>query len=214
VNARAIADQIPMVRLLTALGFEVSGRTRRCACIVHGGKNQSAFTWRDDGRWYCYSCGQGGDRIALVRAARNCGFREAMDFLGQLVGVKYLPRRASCYEIERARIIHERAEKAAWRVSDEVIRLRSYYRDGLHRAERLAARVGEEILCSSTEDQREGAWERLARLAAVQSFFLAAYDFTYRIPSAVLVRFALASPEQRRTLIFGDDDGISKLQAA
>jgi CHC2 zinc finger len=213
-DSRQIAGLVPMPDLLGALGFEVNERTRRCACILHGGSNRSAFSWTEAGLWRCHSCGAGGDRIALVRAVRNCSFHEALEFLGHLAGVQYSPRRASRREIEQAMVRRERAENAAWRVRDEVVRLRSFYRDGLHRAERLMARMGEEVPRSRTEAEQNAAWEGIARLTPAQTFFLASYDFLCRASGAALVRFALATPDQRRDLIFGDEDGNTQLQAA
>jgi len=48
--AREIAELVPMPRLLDALSFRVNERTRRCACLLHGGSNQTALSWREDGR--------------------------------------------------------------------------------------------------------------------------------------------------------------------
>jgi hypothetical protein len=214
MNPHEFAALVPMFEVLRALGFDTNERTRRCACILHGGSNRSAFSWTDAGLWKCHACGACGDRIALVRAVKNCGFRETLEFLGHLVGVEYSPRRASRREIELARIGRERAENAAWRVRDEVRRLRSYYRDDLHRTERLMARMGDKVLCSRTEAEQDAAWARMARLAPAQTFFLAAYDFLHRASGSALVRFALASQDQRRALILGDDDGNTQLQAA
>lgn len=209
-----IAALVPMPEMLRALGFKVTERTRRSACLLHGGSNRSAFSWTEAGLWRCHSCGAGGDRIALVQAVRHCGFREALEFLGQVAGVEYSPRRACRRTIERARIDRERADSAAWRIRDEVIRLGSYYRDGLHRTERLMARIGDELLRSCRGAERDAIWERLARLAPAQTFFLAAYDFHSRASVGALVRLALASPPERRCLIFGEDDGNIQLQAA
>jgi CHC2-type zinc finger protein len=214
MNAHELAGLVPMPGVLRALGFEVNERTRRCACLLHGGSNRSAFSWTEGGLWKCHSCGAGGDRIALIRTVRNCGFREALEFLGRLAGVQYSPRQISRCEIERAKNNRERAENAAWRVRDEVVRLRSFYRDGLHRAERLMLRLGEAVLHARTEAEQDAAWEGIARLASAQTFFLAAYSFLCRTSGPALVGFALASPEQRRALIFGDADGNTRLQAA
>ena len=85
-SARQIAEQVDMVHLLQALGFMVSPRTRRCACLLHGGNNRSAFSWTDN-LWYCHVCHAGGDRIHLVRAVRDCSFHEAVGFLAALAGV-------------------------------------------------------------------------------------------------------------------------------
>lgn len=84
-----ISAAVDMSRLLEALGLGVNLRTRRCACQLHGGSNLSAFAWTDSGLWRCHSCGRGGDRIALVRAARRCSFREAVHFLAEVAGVAY-----------------------------------------------------------------------------------------------------------------------------
>jgi hypothetical protein len=54
----------------------------------------------------------------------------------------------------------------------------------------------------------------MARLEPAQTFFLAGYDFIWRTDAAILVRFALASPAERRSFILGDDDGDTQLQAA
>jgi phage/plasmid primase-like uncharacterized protein len=214
MNAREVAALVPMVRLLGALGFEAREKPRRCACILHGGSNRSAFSWTEAGLWKCHSCGAGGDRIALVRAVRNCDFHAALEFLGLLVGVQYSPRPASRREIACARASRERTQAAAWQLRDEVLRLRSYYRDGLHRSERLTARMAEVAFSSSTQAEKDRAWELMARLAPVQGFFYAGYDFHCRASNSGLVRFTLASSEQRRTLILRDNDANFQLQAA
>jgi len=214
IEAHEVAVLVPMLLLLEVLDFEVNERTRRCACILHCGSNPSAFAWRADGHWRCFSCGAGGDRIDLVRAAKQCSFREAVYFLAALVGVSYSPGRPSKSETEHARLKRDRATAAAWRVRDEVLQVRSYYREGLHRSERIWRRLGEEFLRTSTEGERKAVWERMARLAPACTFFFAAYDYLSRADSATLVRFTLASARERRAAILGDDDGNAQLQAA
>src|ERR1700729_156521 len=86
-EARETAALVPMARLLETLGFRANTRTRRSKCVLHKGTNPSEFAWRHDGLWYCFSCGEGGDRIALVMAARKCSFREASAMLAQMAGV-------------------------------------------------------------------------------------------------------------------------------
>ena len=207
-NAREIAA------VLLALGIEVNFQTRRAACVLHGGSNRSAFSWTDTGLWKCHSCGAGGDLIELIRAARNCGFAEARAFLEDLSGVRFARPRASAREIEQARIVRERAVKAGWRVRDEVLRLRSYYRDGLHRTECLMTRMRKGILHSGTAAEQEAVWERMARLASASTFFLAAYDSLCRADAATLTRFALATARRRRVMIFGGSDADTAIQAA
>lgn len=200
-DAREIAALVRMPILLAELGIGVNERTRRCACILHGGSNRSAFSWTEAGLWKCHSCGAGGDRIALVRAARRCSFREAVEFLAALAGVEFRSRRVSRCEIAQTRRRRERADRAAWQIADEIGRLRRYYTDATHRAERLEWRIGNEVLRPGTEASRDTAWERLARLAPVSTFFFAAWDFVWDAKPDVLARFALASPTGRQRFI-------------
>jgi hypothetical protein len=204
-DAREVAALVPQVLLLSALGFEVNERTRRCACILHRGSNRTAFSWTEAGLWKCHSCGAGGDPIALVRAARRCSFREAVEFLAALAGVEFRSPRASRREIAQKHQRRERAELAAWRIADETGRLRRYYADAMHRAERLQRRLGDDLLRALTEDTRDTAWARLARIAPVCTFFFAGWNFLWDANPEALARFALASPAERRRLILGDE---------
>jgi len=204
-DAREIAGLVPMARLLAALGFAVNERTRRCACLLHGGSNQTALSWREDGRWHCHSCGRGGDKITLVREARSCSFRDAVVFLAALAGVDYRERRVSAQDIKRARERRQRAEGAAWRIRDEGLRLRRQYTEALHRCERLQSRTGEKLLRARTDAEREVAWERLARLAPAATFLLAAWRVVLEGAPETVASFALATPGERRTMILGGD---------
>ena len=204
-DAHEIAALVPMAELLPALGFAADTRTRRAPCVLHGGRNPSAFSWREDGRWHCHSCGRGGDRIALVREARSCSFREAVTFLAGLAGLSYSPRRVPRVEIERRKRLRERTEGAAWRVWDEALRLRWQYTDALHRCERLQSQTGEQLLRARTEAEREAAWKRLARLAPVSAFLLAAWRVVWDGTPETVARFALAAPGDRRRMILGGD---------
>jgi hypothetical protein len=136
-----------------------------------------------------------------VRAAKGCSFREAVEYLAALTGVKYHSCRVSRREITENGRRRARAERAAWRISDEIGRVRRFYTDALHRAERLEARIGGELLRACNEPARDGAWERLAQLAPAGTFFLAAWSFLSDAKPEVLARFALASHAERRRFI-------------
>lgn len=214
MNAHSVAALVPMPGLLAALCFDVNERTRRSPCLIHGGKNPSAFAWRDDGRWYCHSCGAGGDKFALVRAVRQCSFREAVGFLAALAGVEYHPSKLSRAEVERVRDKRERAEGAAWHIRDEILRLRIHYCDVLHRSDRICCRIGGEFSRVRNETEREAVWDRLGRLAPAITYFFAAHDLLNRADAATLTRFALSSSFERRNTILGEQCADPKLHAA
>ena len=111
--AREVAELVPMPELLAALSVAVNERTRRCACILHGGNNPTAFAWTESGLWKCHSCGNGGDKISLVRAVRGCSFREAVGFLAALAGIELHEGTPSRDEIEQAQQERETEERTA-----------------------------------------------------------------------------------------------------
>jgi hypothetical protein len=91
------------------------GNTLRGLCPIHDrdGRNPSFTVW-EDGRWRCWSCGEGGDRITLVMKLNGMTYPQALDYLGES---KPLP---SC--VNRAKQAQERKRrlKAEWRERDLV----------------------------------------------------------------------------------------------
>ncbi len=92
-----------MERLISALGGE-PGKKGRTRCFLHGGDNPTSFSYRPDGRWYCFAEGRGGDAVDLVVAARGCTAGEAMEFLASL-GVQEALERKTPRDSKRARRI-------------------------------------------------------------------------------------------------------------
>jgi hypothetical protein len=167
-DAREIAALVPVPRLLESLGFAVNERTRRAPCLLHSGSNPTAFAWRDDGRWHCFSCGAGGDKITLVRAIRRCSFREATEFLAALAGVKDAPSPMSREAIEHQKLIREREEGeadallglefSAWRnARDELLQLEAVRRNAGKRLDALYRGA-----LKRWPGEAEWAWEALA----------------------------------------------------
>src|SRR5438094_295029 len=145
---REISRLVPMPHLLNALCIQDNERTRRAPCILHNGRNPSAFAWRDNGVWRCFSCGRGGDRIELIKAARGCGFAEALRFLADVAGVKLRGGAANRSELVRVRRANDRLDRAVQKLS------------GLERTSRFA--LASEI--RRWEELRENASSRLAAL--------------------------------------------------
>lgn len=201
MTAHEVASLVPTPRLLESLGFVVNERSMRCSCAIHGGSNSSAFSWTYAGLWRCHSCGAGGDKISLVRAMRGCGFREAVTYLAGLAGVEFQNRSLSRADFAQMRLRRERAERAAWRVSDSVHELRRYYLSAMLRAERLGWRIGKHLRHTLVLEEQAACWDALARLAPAQTFFLAVWNFIWDAKADTLVRFVLATPFKRRGAI-------------
>jgi len=170
-EARQIVALVPMAELLRKLGFAANERTRRCACILHGGSNTSAFAWTDAGLWKCHSCGAGGDKISLVRTVKNCEFPQAVEFLAVLAGVEFFATRIDIAEIQQ--IQNELAalldaasaalavDSLSWRETrDTVLQLESIRRN--------AGRRLKEIFEGSSErwdGESEFCWAALAEVS-------------------------------------------------
>ena len=193
-----------MSQLLATLGFAVNERMRRCACLLHGGSNRSAFSWREDGHWCCFSCGRRGDRIALVRAVRNCSFRDAVEYLAALSGVEFRQSRLSREEITRVSARRERAEVLAWAIRDAIVLLESRSAHALGLVERLQRAIGERLKSEIAADATERLWDVLSRIAPLAAYFLAAFDFLGRANAEARIRFALASGVERRATVLGE----------
>jgi hypothetical protein len=214
VDARQIAALVPMARLLESLGFVVNERTRRAPCLLHSGSNPTAFAWREDGRWHCFSCGMGGDRIALVRAVRRCSFREAIEYLAALAGVEHSPQNIPRAEIERARLALQSLrrdaetlvvlEHVSWRmVQDEVLRLEAICRNTGRRLEALHR--GEPERWSG---ETEYAWHALVMVCQQMPRAAAAYNVASFAPHRDRLAFAVDSKERERLIEEALERGI------
>lgn len=65
-------------------------------CPVHNGDRKDAWSWQIDiGIWKCFSNGcqdkYGNDIFGLVRGIKDCGFKEALDFVKEFVGGELNP---------------------------------------------------------------------------------------------------------------------------
>lgn len=72
--------------IFTRLGLP-EPRRGRAKCPLHNGDNPSSLSLDERGeRYYCHSCGQGGDKIAFLMKVLETDFRGALDFLGMQPG--------------------------------------------------------------------------------------------------------------------------------
>jgi hypothetical protein len=62
-------------------------RANRGQGFWRGGDGYSVALYPDRGAWHDFVANEGGDVIALVQTARQCGFREAVGWLADLAGI-------------------------------------------------------------------------------------------------------------------------------
>ena len=81
------AQSRPIREVAAALGVTITNDGKRAYCPDHSrgprGGTPSLFFSRRSGeqRFKCFGCGAGGDVVDLVQWRRDCGFREALDWL-------------------------------------------------------------------------------------------------------------------------------------
>lgn len=179
--AQDVAARTPMERLLAELGFRIDTRSRRAACILHGGDNRTAFSWTDGGLWYCHACGKGGDKLHLVMAARGCDFKGALKFLAALAGFEL----ADSHELRDA-LAQRRRERARLEVAAAWLQALEHdallaCADEVHRLEAIRRNVEGRLAAISRGDperfigEAELAWSALKYVADEMPLAAAAY---------------------------------------
>jgi DNA primase len=86
-DIEAIKEANPILDVLRDLGMPAQNNRIRCPRPenhAHGDRTPSVSIWPDRGQFKCWVCADvKGDVIDLVRLARGCTFREALEFLGR-----------------------------------------------------------------------------------------------------------------------------------
>lgn len=187
-----------------ALEVEQHVRLRRAGkslvgcCPFHAEKTPSFHVSPERDRAHCFGCGWDGDVFAFVMAVEKVSFPDAVRLLAKRYGIALSHTKAAPDAVER----RARANAAAWHAYDEIARLRRRYTDGLHRCDRLCTAIGLRLRA----ERNPSLSDSLARLAPVQTFFLAAFQFFGNANPAKLARFAFAGAAERRAMIL---DGAS-----
>jgi DNA primase len=65
-----------------------SGRNRVGLCPFHSEKTPSFNVYPENGSFYCFGCGAGGDVITFIRRIENLDYIEAVRFLAQRAGLQ------------------------------------------------------------------------------------------------------------------------------
>ena len=64
-----------------------SGRTLSGLCPFHSEKTPSFHVYPENGSFYCFGCGAGGDVITFIRRIENLDYMEAVRHLAQRAGI-------------------------------------------------------------------------------------------------------------------------------
>ncbi len=89
---------VPIADLLSEAGNAVTERAN--GTIVgghepcHGSRSGACLVlWPDEGRWWCSSCHQGGDAVALLMSLRGWSYRRATRYLAEHHGLPDSPNK-------------------------------------------------------------------------------------------------------------------------
>jgi len=201
-----LTARVGMRDLLRELNFIVNERSHRCACVIHGGKNPAAFSWTEDGRCCCHSCGFGGDKIALVQAVRGIGFREALQFLAVLAGVELSTERLPREKFEKQKRERERVEGASTKLAVIEANLRKRYAEEIFDLEEIRRDAGKRLKGLGEGerprwgDEESFLWDALAFSAKWLPHALAAYSIVSFANTPDRAQFSL-QPEERDRMI-------------
>ena len=69
------------------LNLKRRGRNMVGLCPFHGEKTPSFNIYPENGSFYCFGCGAGGDVITFIRKIENLDYIEAVRFLAQRAGL-------------------------------------------------------------------------------------------------------------------------------
>ena len=70
------------------------GRNMVGLCPFHHEKTPSFNLYPENGSFYCFGCGAGGDVITFIRRIENLDYMEAVRFLAQRAGIPVPEERA------------------------------------------------------------------------------------------------------------------------
>ena len=64
-------------------------RGDKVCCVIHGESTPSLHIYDDSESWHCFgSCGEGGDAIEFIRKVEECGFKEAISKMAEILDIE------------------------------------------------------------------------------------------------------------------------------
>ena len=91
ISKETIEQVLMRTDIVTLIGGYVSlkraGSNLKGLCPFHSEKTPSFTVYPEDGSFYCFGCGAGGDAITFVRKRENLDYPDAVEFLAQRAGI-------------------------------------------------------------------------------------------------------------------------------
>jgi DNA primase (bacterial type) len=81
-KAEIIRESVTMPEVLQAYGIR-EGKRGRIPCPIHGGHNESSFSYNQH-QFQCFNCGAKGGVIQFVQEYLECSFEKALDEFNRL----------------------------------------------------------------------------------------------------------------------------------
>lgn len=83
-----VKDRNPIEEVMRSyVTLKRTGHNLKCLCPFHSEKTPSCTVYSDNGSFYCFGCGAGGDVITFVMKIENLDYIEAVRFLAQRAGL-------------------------------------------------------------------------------------------------------------------------------
>lgn len=159
MNGAELKQLVSAADVLRAYGVVASRESGRIPCPIHGGHNPSSFKYVGD-RFYCFSCGAGGDVFSLVQAFEDSDFMAAFRIVAKIAGVDPDGRQELPLQVQR-RAVHARRARALLRFrSRELLGLTDRLRSLCSHARRIGA--GKQTRDGPDTERR--LWGRLDRI--------------------------------------------------
>lgn len=86
-----VKEKVSIVRLFKELGFDVrdTEREHQVSCPFHDDRHASSRIFPDQDRFWCWTCGKGGDIIWIVQETFKLNFIQAVEWLEKTFDCRY-----------------------------------------------------------------------------------------------------------------------------
>lgn len=142
-TAQEVLDRVRVSDIVSALGIHLPRRGNRTKCPIHRGDNPTFSFDEKKGVWYCFACGEGGGKVALVRRALGYEPKASLEWIAELAGVPLAKWTRDQMQVRSADLKSAEAEGRRlieWR--EDIINYLRFKREIIQDLYHLAIRLG------------------------------------------------------------------------